>query len=136
MAVDGWRGHGAPATHPVGGTVNATRNIVATFTQHVFTWSGGASGDWTVASNWSPARVTPSTDDKLVFSSGGTISVTNVPTQTIGQTVLANATPVPLQSTNVVQVDLSGRAGPHFDGPPACPPPLHRSSGIVLPRHT
>ena len=131
-SFDGWSGDVSSANNPVGVTVNAPRNIVATFTQHVFTWSGGASGDWTVASNWSPPRVTPSTDDKLVFNSGGTISVTNVPTQTIGQIVLANATRVSLQGTNVIQIDLSGRAGPDLDVPAGCTLDLTGSSVIVF----
>ena len=56
------------------------------------------SADWTVAANWSPSRFAPLVSDILNFTSGGTSTATNVPTQTIGKFVVDNNTDISLQS--------------------------------------
>ncbi len=70
----------------------------SSFAQTTYTWKGGtgSSGtplDYQVSTNWSPTRTTPATNDILVFdlgnvngsSSGGSIFVTNIKSETIGQ---------------------------------------------------
>jgi hypothetical protein len=52
----------------------------ASCTSGTYTWSGGASQDWTIATNWSPTRTTPSAADVLVIDGNVTSSptITNV----------------------------------------------------------
>ncbi|MDX2002821.1 MAG: choice-of-anchor D domain-containing protein [Chitinophagales bacterium] len=59
-----------------------------------YTWvKTTGTWDFTTASNWTPARNTPSSTDILVFNQGGSSIATNVPTQTVGQiTVSGNTT--------------------------------------------
>ncbi|UEG48530.1 hypothetical protein LK994_07760 [Ferruginibacter lapsinanis] len=53
-------------------------------TQGEYTWDGSTSTDWTVASNWTPDRTSPVSDDILNFNTGGTVSVTNFTASTYG----------------------------------------------------
>src|SRR5882762_5025488 len=62
----------------------------------VYTWNGG-SGLWNTATNWTPNRTTPAVDDIIVFNTAGAITVTNVPTQTIGQLSIGGGAGVTLQ---------------------------------------
>jgi hypothetical protein len=55
------------------------------------------STDWQLSTNWSPGRATPLTSDILIFNSGTSTTVTNVPTETIGQLSISNSTTVNLQ---------------------------------------
>ncbi|MGA3245285.1 MAG: T9SS type A sorting domain-containing protein [Bacteroidota bacterium] len=61
----------------------------------LYVWNGPGS-DWQVASNWTPSRTSPATNDILQFNGGAT--VTDVPTQTIGQLLLSNSSTVNLQA--------------------------------------
>jgi len=53
--------------------------------QTTYTWNNAAGGQWTDATKWTPNRNTPATSDILVFNTGASYSVTNIPTQTIGR---------------------------------------------------
>ena len=59
-----------------------------------YTWSGGANASWAAAGSWSPARTTPATSDVLIFNSGGLVTATAVPTQTIAQLTVTASTAV------------------------------------------
>lgn len=59
-----------------------------------YQWKGGASGEYSLSTNWSPSRVTPAIDDILVFNllsidgatAAGNVTVSNItPNETIGQ---------------------------------------------------
>lgn len=63
-----------------------------------YTWNGGASGSWATSTNWSPTRTTPAVSDVLTFNSGGSVSATTIPTQTIGQLIISSSTAVTLTS--------------------------------------
>ncbi|MEO5892975.1 MAG: T9SS type A sorting domain-containing protein [Ferruginibacter sp.] len=52
--------------------------------QITYNWVGGATGDYQVAGNWSPARTPLATNDILAFNPSSPIVVNNVPNQTIG----------------------------------------------------
>jgi hypothetical protein len=60
------------------------------FCQSTYTWIGANGGSWTTSTNWSPTRTTPQVSDLLIFSSGNTLSVTAVLTQTIGRLTISN----------------------------------------------
>ena len=68
------------------------------FGQTTYTWTGATDNLWTTATNWSPSRSAPATNDVIVFSASGTITVTAVPTQTIGQLSVSGSTTVNLQA--------------------------------------
>ena len=57
-----------------------------------YTWNGGTSTSWQTAANWTPTRTTSAISDILQFSGGVGGSVTNVPTQTIGQLIFSGNT--------------------------------------------
>ncbi|MFN8588386.1 MAG: T9SS type A sorting domain-containing protein [Candidatus Eisenbacteria bacterium] len=131
-AFDAWSGDVNSSANPVGITLSQARNVTATFTQHVYTWVGGATGDFTVASNWAPTRSVPSSDDLLQFV-GGTAVVTSVPTQTIGRLALSGGAAVTLQPTTLgASLTLSGRAGQDLDVPAGCTLTLNGSGALTL----
>ncbi len=76
----------------------------------VYNWQG-VDGDWQLPSNWSPVRTMPASDDVLVFNPGGTITVTNVPTQTIGQLIVSGNSTVNLQSAAAIVLTIAGGDG-------------------------
>ncbi|OIR03402.1 hypothetical protein GALL_144730 [mine drainage metagenome] len=65
---------------------------------NIYTWSGGASGSYNVATNWTPNRNTISSNDMLVFNTAGNILIDNVQTQTIKNILISNAASVTLQN--------------------------------------
>ena len=81
-----------------------------------YVWTHGTSTDWQVAANWTPTRTTPATTDILQFTGGASVSVTNVPTQTIGQLIFANSstanlTPATAGNTLTVNDALTTTSG-------------------------
>ncbi|MBI5168039.1 MAG: T9SS type A sorting domain-containing protein [Candidatus Eisenbacteria bacterium] len=131
-AFDSWSGDLSSTANPVGVTMSATRNITATFTQHVYTWNAAGGGDWTVASNWTPARNAPSNDDLLQFT-GGTVVVTNIPNQTIGKLSLSGGANVTLQPSLPSSIlTFTGRTGADFDVPAGCTLTLNGSAALTI----
>src|SRR5205085_9739417 len=63
-----------------------------------YTWNQTGTASWATSTNWTPTRTTPAVDDVLVFNNGATTTVTNVPTQTIGQLSVSGNTNVTLQA--------------------------------------
>jgi hypothetical protein len=49
-----------------------------------YTWNGGATGTWSNSANWTPTGI-PSGGDLVTFSTPAAISVTTVPTVTLGR---------------------------------------------------
>ncbi len=93
-------------------TATNNPNSQATTTPTTYTWTGAVSTDWTVAGNWSPSRTTPATDDILKFTGGGSFTVTNVPTQTIGELTVINSTTVLLEAgATGTTLTVAGGAG-------------------------
>jgi hypothetical protein len=78
-----------------------------------YTWSGGASGSWATASNWTPTRTTPATLDQLTFDGGGSIVVVTdvLAAETIGQLLLSNNTALELQAAANAVVTIAGGSG-------------------------
>jgi len=74
-----------------------------------YIWSGGASGNFQTAANWTPARTTPLSSDLLQFNSSATVS--NVPTQTIGQLTLGNNATVIIQAQTGATSSLTVSGG-------------------------
>ena len=92
---------------------------LSSYAQTTYVWNG-ATTNFTDSNNWTPTRSTPAPNDILVFNNGSTNSVTNVPSQTIGQLIVQNNTTVNLQAdaanntltiSNLTGVDLLVEAG-------------------------
>ncbi len=111
----GWSGDTSATTNPLTFAMRANRTITATFGQHTYVWSASGTASWATASNWTPARTTPATDDVLIFNSGTSVTATTITSQTIGQLVIANNTTVALQSGVAAVLTLAGGAGTDFD---------------------
>jgi hypothetical protein len=75
-----------------------------------YSWTGGSS-DWQAAANWSPTRTTPAISDILQFSGGGSITVTNVPIQSVAQLSVSNSTLLTLQASSTNTLTISGASG-------------------------
>jgi len=116
-SFDGWTGDFVSPQNPAGVEVDGPTNVTAVFSQRVYTWNQAGTGDWNVASNWTPARSAPATDDMLVFSAGDSVAVTNVPTQTIGRLVITANSTVALRCASPSALTISGRAGADLDIP-------------------
>ena len=85
--------------------------ILAAWSQTTYNWQGANGASWAVPTNWSsvPAgnpRFTPAATDRLVFNTGTTLSITAVPTQTVGRfTVTSGAiTLVPSVAGNTLTI--------------------------------
>ncbi|HKQ57603.1 MAG TPA: putative Ig domain-containing protein, partial [Candidatus Eisenbacteria bacterium] len=63
-----------------------------------YTWNAVGSASWATAGNWTPSRITPTTSDVLQFTAGGSVTATSVPTETIGQLLVASGSTVSLQA--------------------------------------
>lgn len=75
-------------------------------TSPIYVWNQTTSASFTVASNWTPARTSPTAKDVLQFSSGGSVVVTNMPSQSVDQLQVLNNSTVELRSatSNVLTV--------------------------------
>ena len=75
--------------------------------QQVYTWNT-TNGSWTTATNWTPNGI-PSAGDKAVFNNGGTYTVSNVPTASIGAIEVDNNTQVTFTpGTPATTITLTG----------------------------
>ena len=98
-----------------GNSPASTASNSVTTPVYTYTWTGTTSTNYQTATNWSPNRTTPTTTDKLQFSSNAT--VINVPTQTIGRLALSNNASVSLQETSGTSATLSvGNTTAHING--------------------
>lgn len=80
-------------------------------TASVYTWQQPVSGDWQSPSSWAPERTNPASTDILVFNLGGTTTVTNVPTQSIGQLIVSGSTTINLRSATSAILTILGDIG-------------------------
>lgn len=78
-----------------------------------YTWNAtSGSSSWTSPGSWSPSRSSPSVDDVLLFSNGGSSIATNVPTATVGQIIMSGSTSVSLQpAVSGNTITIKGNAG-------------------------
>src|SRR4030095_7814786 len=70
------------------------------YSQTTYTWNIVGGGSWATAANWTPARNTAAANDILRFTNGGTKTITNVPTQTIGKLQITGNSNITLQAVN------------------------------------
>lgn len=93
-----------------------------------YTWNGGASGNWTTASNWSPSTGYP--------GSSGTTDIARINTSNAVITLSASLTIASLQSTNYgvsgVKVQFSGSAVLTVNSGLTTAQPSSASNGIIF----
>lgn len=86
---------------------------IAGWSQNTYTWKNINSGSWQVPTNWEPARTTPASSDRLIFNN--TVTVNNVPTQTIGRLTVEAGFTVNLFPSNPANVlTISNTTAPAF----------------------
>ncbi|MGL2964930.1 hypothetical protein ACSVH2_13990, partial [Flavobacterium sp. RSB2_4_14] len=97
-----------------------------------YTWIGASGGDWTVGSNWSPARPTTSatTTDVLTFNS--TATIINVPTQTVGKILLTGSAAIQLQGVASATLTIGGGTGTDLDIPSGTSLSLNGGNAMTL----
>lgn len=71
--------------------------------QTTYTWNLAGGGNWATANNWTPIRTSPSANDILVINGGGSKSITNVITQTIGRLQISGNTSVVLSPSGAAR---------------------------------
>jgi len=81
-----------------GGFSSTSANFTQSTASTSYTWNGSTSSDFTVASNWTPARTATTAADVLVFDAI-TTTITNVPTQAVGQIQITNNATVTFQTS-------------------------------------
>lgn len=79
--------------------------------QTTYTWNQAGGGNWATATNWTPSRTTPATNDILVINNGGSKTITNVITQTIGRLIIGGATNVTLTPNGAARTLTLSNAG-------------------------
>ena len=90
-----------------GETEDYNFNILPLPPPTTYTWNQTSPASYTVGSNWTPARNTLYENDILVFNTGSSITVTNVPTQTISKLVVNNNTRVTLNTTSIANLTIA-----------------------------
>lgn len=93
----------------------ATLNANNTLTDDYYRWIGG-NGSWTSSWNWQPSRTTVRSTDILVFDNynNSTVTVSNVPTQTVSNILVSNGAVVQWTSTSNATLTLDNTT---FSGP-------------------
>ncbi|MCX6120382.1 MAG: T9SS type A sorting domain-containing protein [Ignavibacteriales bacterium] len=73
---------------------------VSTITYVIYVWNQTGTASWTTAANWTPSRTTPAANDVIQFSGGGTVTITDLPNESIGRLLLSGNSSVNLQPTS------------------------------------
>jgi hypothetical protein len=97
-----------------------------------YTWQGANNGLWTTSTNWNPTRFVIAATDILQFNDGTTKTVTAVPTETIGQLIMANNTIVNLQSSAAAVLSINGIAGTDLVIPAGCALNMNAANAITI----
>ena len=71
---------------------------------NIYTWSGGSSGSYNVATNWTPNRNSVSSNDILVFNNAGSVMIDNISTETVKDIIVTNAASLTLQNSSTASV--------------------------------
>jgi hypothetical protein len=86
--------------------------VGCSYAQTTYHWAP-ITTDWQTAANWLPVRTSPASSDVLVFDNGINNTITNVPSQNIGQLKVEGNTSATLQAAAPATIlSITGAAGP------------------------
>ncbi len=109
---DFWSGDGSGITNPLNVTMDANKSVTANFSQHFYTWNQTGAAAWTTATNWTPTRTVPATNDVLFFNNGAAAAVVNaIPTQTIAAILVSGNTNITFNAAAAATLTLNGGTG-------------------------
>jgi len=98
-----------------------------------YNWNAAGGGSYSFASNWTPSRTAPTENDTLIFSNGGTYTVSSVtPFETVGKIVVSNNTKVTFTATSAITYTIKGVEGTDFDVASGCEFNLSGSNAITF----
>jgi hypothetical protein len=116
--TDDYDATGIRTGYPLGGQSNgggmapdigADEGDFAPFLGGTYTWiATSGSGDWQVATNWTPTRSMVNNNDILQFINGGTPTATNIPTEIIKRLIIAGNTNASLQAAATNTLTING----------------------------
>jgi len=96
-------------------------------------WNAAGGGSYGFASNWTPSRTAPTENDTLIFSNGGTYTVSSVTAfETVGKIVVSNNTKVTFTATSAITYTIKGVEGTDLDVASGCEFNLGGSNAITL----
>lgn len=75
-----------------------------------YTWTGADGASWNVSTNWNPERTAPGPNDRLLFNSGGTITINDVQGQSMLGFRVTNNTSLTLNSGSAVTLTINDRS--------------------------
>ena len=91
--------------------VNVTCSGRVLQTPVTYTWNQTGTASVATAANWTPERTTPEINDILQINGGGSVVLTDLTTQSIGQLSISNNTTVELQSAAAATLTIAGATG-------------------------
>jgi hypothetical protein len=106
---------------------NSTTTPVATYS-----WNHSTSDDYSVSDNWTPARESSSTSDRLQISNGGAVTLMNVPTETIGQLTLSNNTAALFEAGPGNLLTIAGDTGADLSVPSGSALNIDTGNGLTI----
>ena len=98
-----------------------------------YTWIGANGAAWGTSTNWFPFRTAPASTDVLTFSSGTSLTITGVPTESIGSLNITNNTTISLQAaTTSKTLTIGNGAGFSINVDPGSTLRSLNNAGVVL----
>jgi len=122
-------GTGLTLTASLSGLTDAVSN---TFNIATYTWNATGTASWITSSNWTPSRTSPSITDVLLFNSGTTVTVTDVPAQTIEILLVSNSTTVNLQAGAANTLTISGGTGTDLSVDEGCQLNIDGANALII----
>ncbi|MCX6277585.1 MAG: T9SS type A sorting domain-containing protein [Bacteroidetes bacterium] len=114
-------------TNPAIPAATATTSTPSVATYH---WTGTVNNDFTNAGNWNPVRTIPALNDILTYDQGSASTVTNVPTQTIGQLNVISNTAITLQGSGTLTI--TGDAGDDLTVSQGCQLNISGAGAVII----
>ena len=112
--------------------VGLTDAVSSTFNIATYTWNASGTASWMTSTNWTPERTSPSTSDVLLFNSGTTVTVTDVPAQTIAMLLVSNSTTVNLQAGAENTLTISGGTGTDLSVDAGCQLNIDGTNALII----
>lgn len=76
-----------------------------------YTWIGGASSSWTIASNWNPTRTTPQSTDVLTINNPTTVNCSNFPGESIAKLIISGNCSASITSSSAQTLTITSNNG-------------------------